>query len=352
MGLATGLLRVAPQHPDAHGGLLRRASLWILAASTLAIAAVQFLGPIALGDGPASQAFAVFGWKVPCIALAALALASLHARGRLRAKAVVDAFDRVLVVALAVAGAVVDGLRGLVLGSLVASAVTSCVALRAATKGAGPSERPARGLMATTFAVGRAHLAFMLLETFRRLLVLRLVDARGGGAADTAHFYAAMALTLPLIAIPEMIAQAVYPGMVSERGERADLDASHAGLFREQAIAFIPLLCVYGVGLWFALPLVKGGAYADAVGPALALLPGVAAHGLSAHTGYVVLVRDRLARAAGVSALALVVAGALAWWTIPLIGATGAALALSAALLVRGAGLALVARGTNSGVVR
>ena len=145
-----------------------------------------------------------------------------------------------------------------------------------------------------------------------------------------------------------MIAQALYPGMVGERGERDDLDASRAGLFREQAVVFLPLLCVYGVALWFALPLLKGGAYAGAVAPALALLPGVAAHGLTAHTGYVVLVRDRLVRAAGVSALALVVAGSLAWWAIPPLGATGAALALSTALLVRGAALVLVARGRRS----
>jgi len=344
LGLATGLLRMAPLHPRARGALLRRASLVILAASTLAVAGVQLLGPIALGDGPARAAFAVFGWKVPCIALAALALASLHAAGKLRAKAVVDALDKVLVLALAVGGAALDGLRGLVLGSLVASAMTSAIALRVATIQAGPSERPERGLMGKTFAVGRAHLAFMLVETSRRLLVLRLVEARGAGAADTAYVYAAMALTLPLIALPEMIAQAVYPGMVTERGERADLDASHSRLFREQALVFLPLLCLYGAGLWFVLPLLKGGAYAGAVAPALALLPGVAAHGLTAHTGYVVLVRDRLPQAVAVSALALAVAGAVAWWAIPVLGATGAALALSVALAVRGVALVLVAR--------
>ncbi len=343
LGLATGLLRMAPERPAQRGALLRAASLAVLVASLATLGALLLGRDWFVGGGAAADELGVFAWKVPCIALGVVCLHSLHAAGRLREKAAIDAADKVLVLGLAVGGAALDGLRGLVTGSLIASAGVALIALRVASRAAGPSERLSPGVLARTFAIGRAHLAFMLFETLRRLVVLRIVEARGSGPQETAQLYAAMALTLPLIALPEMVAQAVYPGMVTARGESADLAASHRGLFRELAVIVVPVLAVYGAAVSFALPLVRDGAYAAAVAPLLALLPGVAAHGLTAHTGYVVLARHRLPRAVGVSVISLATAAGLGWWWMGLLGVTGVAAALSVALILRGALLYRVA---------
>ena len=83
----------------------------------------------------------------------------------------------------------------------------------------------------------------------------------------------------------------------------------------------------------------------------IALLPGVAAHGLAAHTGYVVLVRGRNVRAALVSAATLVVSGAGAWYAAPRWGATGAAAALSIALVLRTVLLHLAVRRPETGTL-
>src|SRR5262249_11042157 len=79
-----------------------------------------------------------------------------------------------------------------------------------------------------------------------------------------------------------------------------------------------------------------------------AMLPGVAAHGLVAHTGYVVIVRDRLPRAAIASAATLLVAALCAIALVPRWGAVGGAASLSVALTVRGALLLVAARRARS----
>ncbi len=348
LGLATGVLRVALERPRARRGLLEGSALAAVAASTLVVAALLVVAPLVLGDGPAAHEFAVFGWRAPCIAATGIALAVLHASGRLRAKAALDAGEKALVLVACIAGAAFDGLRGLVTAALAASALAAVVSLRVARGGvAADDERPA-GLVAAAFTVGRAQIVLTVVETARRLVVLRVAEIRGASDVELGHLYAAIALTLPLVALPEMVAQGLYPRMADERGERAGLDASHARLLRELALVGVPLLAAYGGLLHVALPLLRGGAYEGAVLPALALLPGVLAHGLTAHTGYVVLVRRRLGRAALASLAALVTGAGLAWLLTPAHGAVGGAVALSAALGVRGVLLVVAARGGAS----
>src|SRR5205823_5809737 len=138
--------------------------------------------------------------------------------------------------------------------------------------------------------------------------------------------------TLPLVALPELLAQALYPAMIGPKGEAPGLDRVHRRLFLELLAWTIPaLFLVGGLSAWL-LPMVGSGRYAGAVPAILAMLPGVAAHGLVAHTGYVVLVRDRLPRAALASAATLATAGLAATLLVPRWGAVGGAVALSAAL--------------------
>jgi O-antigen/teichoic acid export membrane protein len=196
--------------------------------------------------------------------------------------------------------------------------------------------------------VGWARTCVQLLESLRPLVLLRVISERGLGDAETGVLYAGLLFTLPLIAVPERLAQALYPTMLDETGETADLDGRSRRVLRDLALVAIPLLVIVGGVLTLALPMFKGGAYAAAVPVVWILLPGVAAHGLAAHQGYVILVRHRLPREAVVSALALGTTGILAWLLVPALGPAGGAVALSTALVVRAAGITLVARGGTS----
>ncbi len=346
-GLGVGLLRLAPERPAERRSLLATLGLAVGLTSVVAttlILAVPALRTRLLGTGDALDAFAIYGWRIPCICLLALIVTSLHAEGRLRSKAALDALHVVLVAIGAVVGAFTAGLQGLVVGSVLASLVAVVAAFVVGRPRTGGPWRPRPGLLRPAFQIGRMQLAYQLTEIARRLAVLRIVAARSDSPDVAGHFYAAMMLTLPLIAVPEMVAQAVYPRLLDASGETADVDRTHTRILRGTLLAGAPLLLAYGALLALLLPLIREGRYADAVMPALALLPGVAAHGLTALSGYVVLVRLRLAEAVGIALIALLVASAAAWWALPLWGATGAAGAMSLALVVRGILLIALAR--------
>jgi O-antigen/teichoic acid export membrane protein len=178
----------------------------------------------------------------------------------------------------------------------------------------------------------------------RPVVLLQILTVRGGGDAGTALLYGGMLFTLPLIALPERLAQAVFPSMLDEDGETADLDARSRRLTRELALIAIPLLALAGGVLTLLLPLLKGGAYTSSVAPAWILLVGVGAQCVVAHLGYVVLVRHRLHWEAVVSGLVLAAMACAAWWLVPLWGANGAATALSAAMVLRAILLWMIAR--------
>ena len=343
-GLATGVLRVIPEHPEAARDVHRTASLVAFLASLVVYAAVAFVPPLgdALMRDPVAQAgFLVLGLKGPLGALIALTTSTLHAQNRLTAKAAVEGAERVAVLAFGLAGARWLGLPGLFAGSFAGSAVAWGLSLIVV--------RPERwhvrwDLFAQVFRVGRMQLAFFLVETFRPLLLLRLMTDHGPGAAETGLLVTAMSIVLPMVAIPEILAQALYPSMVGRGGETADAEHKHRTLLIEMVVLSIPALLVFaGLAAW-VLPKVGDGSYAGAVGAVLALLPGVAAHGLMALTGYVVLLRGRLHLAVVASVVSLAVTWVAARYLVPEWGATGAGVALSLALVVRSGLLLLAAR--------
>jgi O-antigen/teichoic acid export membrane protein len=339
-GLATGLQRLYPERVADRKSLVKTAWLGAVGVAVAVTAVVQFTPGLArklLGDVVAADLFAPFAWKAPAIAATAVVVAALHASGRLREKAMLDAGERVAVAAGAVVGGAFGGLAGVLWGSFVGSLL---VALFVSPRG-GSFETP---LLRDLARIGRAQLAFLLLDAARLVLVLRVMGHRGAGVEERGLFATAAGFALPVVVLPEMLAQALYPSMIGPRGETADVERTRRRLFLELALSWIPLLALAGAAAAWLLPHAGSGAYAGAVAPFLALLPGVAAHGLVAHTGYVVLVRDRVHEAALAAGAALVVAGAATWFLAPTWGATGAAAALSFAMIVRSALLVVAAR--------
>lgn len=347
-GLPTGLLRLAPERRADRGALFLStavavALLGVVAAATLDL--VPWLRVTLLREGSASAAFAIFAWKAPFAGLFAVSIAAAHASGAFRRQASLETVERAAVLVGSVTGAASWGLRGLVVGSLVGSAVAASAALIASWPHGGRA-RFRLAQLVDVARIGRARTGVQVLETLRPVALLQILTLRGGGDAGTALLYGGMLFTLPLVAVPERLAQAVYPTMVDEDGETAGLDARSRRLTLELLRLSIPILAVVGVVLTLVLPQLGDGRYAAAVPSAWILLAGVAAQGCTAHLGYLVLVRHRLHLEALASAAALAVTCVSAWYLVPLSGATGAAAALTGGLIVR-AGLLAAAAGRS-----
>ena len=93
--------------------------------------------------------------------------------------------------------------------------------------------------------------------------------------------------------------------------------------------AAAPLLFL---GAWWGLPRLLGPAYAGALLPLACLLPGVAAYaGASSLSAYYTNHRGRPQWSAGIAGLSLALTLAVSLWSVPLLGAVGAALATSGA---------------------
>jgi O-antigen/teichoic acid export membrane protein len=349
LGLPTGLLRLGAERVGERGALLGTSLAGAGVLSVFVLSAVLLLpgvGGLLLGDEVALGHFVLFGMKAPLVAVLAVAISFAHASGRLGRKAGLEVAERVLVFAGSVAGAAFGGLAGLVLGSLLASAAAAAVAAAVALRqSAGEGSKPGfrRELLGPLLRVGRARTGVMLLEAFRPLLLLRVMTERGGGDAETGLLVAAMMLTLPLVAVPERLAQAAYRDMVGEKGEAPDLSRTGRRLLLELAVLAVPALLLAGGAFHVLLSYVRGGEHAGAAVAVWILLPGVAAHGLAAHLGYVILVRHRLGQEALVSGVTLVATVVLAWLAAPRWGTNGAAGALGAALILRTGLLAVVA---------
>jgi O-antigen/teichoic acid export membrane protein len=341
-GLATGLQRLYPERVADRRALAKTAWLAAIGIAAAVVATIQFapgLAHLLLGDAVAVRHFAPFSWQAPALAATAVTVAALHAAGRLRQKAALEASQRVAIAAGALVGGALAGFEGVLWGWFVgAVAVAAVVGPRG-----GAFERPLLGQLAR---IGHAQLVYVLLDTARFLVVLRVVATRAGEdwVAQRDYFATAAGFALPIVVVPELIAQALFPSMIGPAGEARGLDRTHRRLLLELAAAWLPLLALAGAAAAWLLPLARHGEYAGAVAPFLAILPGVAAQGLVAHTGYVVLVRDRLHEAAVAAGVALAVAAGAAWALVPRYGATGAGAALSAALIVRSAMLVVSAR--------
>lgn len=341
-GLPAGLLRHVPARPGEEADLLTTARAFVFLTTVATALTATFLpGPVRslIGDADAARLFGVYAWRAPPLAHLVLIAAWLHAQGRLRPKAVIESAERVLVLVLALAFAAADGLGGFVVGSIAATILAYLVAYRWLPRGG----RVRLRLLGPLLRVGAPQLAIGLLETARPLVVLGLAT-RTVGDRDTGLLATAMGFSLPLIALPELAAQALFPGMHGPAGEGRHVRSEATRVVREVLLTGAVLLTVYGVAAAWLLPLAGRGGYAGAVLPLIALLPGVLAHGLSSHAGYVLLIRDRLPATACASAVSVAVAGLLAWQLFPAMGAVGGAIALSAAALVRTAIILVAAR--------
>jgi len=348
LGLPAALLRLLPARPAEAADLAAtaRVAVGVVAVGVMAaVVALPALAEAFLGDREAALSFRLFGWRGVFLALTALAVATLHAAGQLGRKAAAESGDRVFILVLATAGVLVAGFDGVVAGYVAGAAAGALLATTLARTAVprGGTFRPA--LLRDLLRVARPQLVLTVLETLRPFVVLRLATITIGDDA-TGLLGTAIVFTLPLVALPEMAAQALFPRMLGPEGERAHVAGEHRSLLREVALAGLPLLALYGAAAAWLLPQAGTGRYAGAVGPLLALLPGVLAHGITAHTGYVLLVRDRLGRAAAASAVALAATGVLAYLLLGRFGAVGGAAALSGALVLRAALFVAAARRT------
>lgn len=346
LGLPAALLRLLPARPGdaADLALTARVAVGCVALAVAGtVVALPGLAASFLGDREAAESFRLFAWRGVFLAMTALCVATLHAAGRLGRKAVAESGDRVSILVLAAAGALAAGFDGVVLGYVAGAAAGAAVAWGLA-RGAFPGPGRFRfQLLRDLLRVARPQLVLTVLETLRPFVVLRLATITIGDAA-TGLLGTAVVFTLPLVALPEMAAQALFPRMLGPDGERAHVADEHRTLLREVFVAGIPILALYGGAAAWLLPQAGTGRYAGAVAPLLALLPGVLAHGITAHTGYVLLVRDRLGRAAAASAATLVATGVLAHLLLGPFGAVGGAAALSSALVLRAALFVAAAR--------
>lgn len=348
LGLPAAVLRLAPSSPARQARLARAAIVAAVVAWAAGFAAILFVPPVrtaVLGD-VSRMPFALYGVRGPFLAVIAVVSALLHVRGRFAQRGALDAAERVAALGfVAVAGAAIGGVAGAAAGCLAATIAAAAFAVRLAPAGAPPQDDAGswRDDLRDLLAVGRPQLAMTVLEALRPLVVIRLAfeiaDDEVAGLLATA-----MAFTLPLIALPEIASQALFPSMTGPGGERAHVEGERRRMVREMLVAGVPVLAAYGAAAAWLLPLAKQGAYAAAVPAVLALLPGVLAHGVTAHAGYVLLLRDRLRAAAWASACTLVAAAGAAAFAVPRWGAVGGAAALSAALVVRGCALLVIAR--------
>lgn len=344
LGLATGLLRLMPMRKSEASSLLATALVAVVLCSALVVGllwGVPQFSRLVTGERTAASFVGPYSLRVPALLALALVLASLHAVNRLRLKASIEAATRVTMLVAAAAGAFHDALDGLVKWSVAAAFLCALAALVFGRQTDGGPKRPRASLFAPLFRVGRAQMQLFVVETARLIVILRLMEMRGADQVAVGELYSAIALTLPLIALPEAFAQAAYPRL-AQRPET--MQRRHHRLQREILIVGALGLVAYGGLLAWLLPLVRNGQYSGAVPVAVALLPGVLAHGATAVTGYVLLLRDRLPAATAVSALALGTAAGGTWWLVPEYGAVGAAGALSAALIVRCVLMILLAR--------
>lgn len=344
-GMPSGLLRFVPAQPADSRDLLATARTFVLAAGLALASVVAFVGPVRdalVGEADASHVFATYVWRVLPLTQIVLSVSWLHAGGKLRAKATAESAERVFVLGLALAGAVLAGIGGYAAGSIVASCVGLAVAWRVAAEPGGRG-RVRRDLLGPLLRVGAPQLVLAVLEAVRPLVVLRLAT-RSVGDVETGLLATAMGFSLPLIALPEFAAQALFPGMHGPEGEGTHVRSESRRVLREVLVAGIVFLAVYAAVAAWLLPQAGTGRYAGAVLPLVAILPGVLAHGVTSHAGYVLLVRDRLVFAAAASGVSVVAAGVLGWVLIPAWGAAGGGIALSCAGLLRAAIVLLAAR--------
>ncbi|MCE9636784.1 MAG: hypothetical protein K8T90_13860 [Planctomycetes bacterium] len=352
MGMPAAVMRLAPARPAARGAILRTASV----AAIVAALALAFVAPfpVPFGDllvGHENTGLLwTYGFRAVPLCAIWVSTAALHAEGRLHRKAAVEGFERVAVLVCGLAGALLlqrSRIDGLLIGMLAGSCAAWGFAWTSFLRDPALADRSAAVPFRELLRIGAPQMAISLLESLRPLILLRIAQELVGGDA-LGHLATAKTFALPLVIAPELLAQALFPGMHGPAGEKAHVEGDRKRFIVEIAAAGVVVCAIYGGLAAWLLPAIGTGKYAGAVVPLLILLPGVLAQGATAHTGYVLLVRDRLGKAALVSVLALVVTVFLAALLVPgggaVHGATGAALALSAGLVVRSALLLAFAR--------
>jgi O-antigen/teichoic acid export membrane protein len=336
------VLRFAPAHPERSGAIVRTASAAVVGV-TLALAVVAAfrvpLGQLLAGD--AWRDLSVYGFRAVPLAAIAVATAALHAEGRLARKAGVEAFERVAVLVCGLVGAWRGGFEMLLWGMLAGSLVAWGFAFASLRRRA--DDRRASFPFRDLARVGAPQLLLSLLETLRPLVLVRIAQGALHGDA-LGHLTTAKSFALPLVLAPELLAQALFPGMHGAEGERDHVEGERRRFVAEVVVVGALVCTIYGILAAWLLPAIGTGKYAGAVLPLVAFLPGVLAQGATAHTGYVLLVRDRLGAAAAISAVSLVVTAALAFPLLGAYGALGGAFALSAGMIVRSALLLAAAR--------
>jgi O-antigen/teichoic acid export membrane protein len=254
---------------------------------------------------------------------------------RYEAFVVPPALVSTLALVLCGVGAAVDEVEGVVIGLLVAYAITAVVAIVDALRTLPPRESEAAaeaGLAplreATAFGVrANAASALQFINYRLDLFVLSAVAS----SQDLGLYAAAVSITGVMFLAPQTLAYVVFPRVATlSAGGDAELDQRRvveAKSLRHVSLLTLISLPVVAVAMAIAVPLLYGSDFDGTIGLGLILLPGVALFGIAAVLSSTINGRghpEYSLRAAAISTPPALVLYAV---LIPTLGDVGAAIA-------------------------
>jgi len=255
---------------------------------TLGLAALAW-SPLWAFDPVAGAWVPIVALMLPITSLGSCALYYLHARSRMREKALIDSTTRLLLLLTVVAGALTQGFPGAVVGLVAGSLLGAMLSLWRVR-----SMRPA--VVVASPVPKREILRFSTWSLFSQVLSMVLVttnvfciSAVMDDASAVGHY--SLAAVLQQIANAPMLAylDATFPSMAREASDPTLLRSTRRRMRRH----LVSIAAVTGGGLALvaplAVPLVFGDAYRESVTPLAILLVGQVFWSLGAPAGRALL---------------------------------------------------------------
>lgn len=347
-GLTTAILRYAAvqENDDEAWAVYRLCASLCTRVSFVVALGLAFLAwsPLWVFDPAAGAYIPLLALMLPVTSLGSCALYYLHARSRMREKAMVEATSRLLLLLAVVGGALAAGFRGAVIGLVAGSLLGACLSLSRLM--------PMRAEPVVASPVPRRELLrFSIWSLFSQVLSMVLVTTDVFCISALTHDAHAvgiysLAAVLQQIANAPMLAylDATFPSMAREAAEPALLRATRRRMRRH-----LVAIALAGGGLLVlvapaALPWVFGEAYRNSLTPLFILLVGQAFWAAGAPAGRALLAAGRVEGNFWASATAGALNVGACLVLIPGLGIAGAALATAFANAVWTATVTFLAR--------
>lgn len=342
-GLGLLLAREVSHHGRAAGAALR-SLLW----RGLALGALAGFGLALLAGWSAAEPYRslwMLALAAPCLLLAPTAGGLWLGQGRMAAMnlPLLAAPAAVLAGLLALDGLGLSGLVPVLAVWVLAKAgvglATAAAALHQVRPDAGSGSAEAVGADGADAAAATVNWRFVAgvgltnaVSLLNLRLTLFLLERHDGLAAAGVYSVAVQVAELVWL-LSSAVTLSAYRGIGEpNRGQAARLTLRAVRLNLGLALLAAPPLALVA---WFGLPALLGSAYAEAAPPLLLLLPGIVCYApASALSAYYTNQRGRPQWSAAVAGASLLLTLAIAAWSIPALGARGAALATSLAYMV------------------